>query len=365
MTIWLALNMKTLTRILFLLVLSPHLASADDGELDFLVFVGADYLSRNTAKSQPIEDSDFTPNIDLLLSYNNGPWRLLAEYFATDDENELERLQLGYEFSENTTLWVGRIHQPLSVWNYRYHHGGYLQPSIARPSIENWEDENGVLPSHITGAMLNATQTLDGAKALVYATAIGVAPVFTGDELLPFDILDPDDSRSGNLAGSMSVSFYPDIVGENNIGIIAGYAEIEALPSIELGNTASFNIRQGLLGLQGNWSNDFWRVIAAAYYVDNDSNDPSLQLDGAFTSAYMQAVYSIGETTDVYGRLERTTNEDAPYLQLFPLYIYQRELLGLRWDFAKQQALHLEVSSNRTVDLKFSEYRIQWSAVFP
>jgi hypothetical protein len=360
------MNMKKLKKILLLLfVLSPQIASAENGELDFLIFVGADYLERNADDGQLEEDSDFTPSIDLLLSYNNGRWRILAEYFATDDENELERLQVGYEFSENTTLWAGRIHQPISAWNYRYHHGGYLQPSISRPSIENWEDENGVLPSHITGAMLNASQPLNGDSALVYAAAIGIAPVFTGDELLPFDILDPDDSSSGNLVGSISISFYPDVVGENNIGMIAGYAEFEAIPSIELGNATSFNIRQGLLGLQGNWSNDIWHVIAAAYYVDNDSDDPGIPLDGAFTSAYLQAMYNIGESANVYGRLERTDNEDAPYLQLFPLYIHQRELLGIRWDFARQQALHVEVSSNRTASTKFSEYRIQWSAVFP
>jgi hypothetical protein len=360
------MNMKILRKILLLLlVLSPHIASAEDGELDFLVFVGADYLERNADVGQLEEDSDFTPSIDLLLSYNNGPWRLLAEYFATDDENELERLQVGYEFSENTILWAGRMHQPISAWNHRYHHGGYLQPSIARPSIENWEDDNGVLPSHITGAMLNVSQALDGASALVYTTAIGIAPVFTGDELLPFDILDPDDSNSGNLAGSINISFYPDVVGENNIGMIAGYAEIEALPSIELGNVASFNIRQSLLGLQGNWSNDLWHVIAAAYYVDTDSDDPGAQLDGAFTSAYLQAMYNMSESVNAYARLERTDNEDAPYLQLFPLYVHQRELLGLRWDFAKQHALHVEVSNNRTADTKYSEYRIQWSAVFP
>lgn len=360
------MNMKIPRKILLLLfVLSPQFASAENGELDFLVFVGADYLERNANEGQLDEDSDFTPSIDLLLSYNNGPWRLLAEYFVTDDENEMERLQVGYEFSENTILWAGRMHQPISAWNHRYHHGGYLQPSISRPSIENWEDDNGVLPSHITGAMLNASQPLDGASALVYTAAIGLAPVFTGEELLPFDILDPDDSRSGNLAGSINISFYPDIVGENNIGMIVGYAEIEALPSIELGNEDSFNILQGLLGLQANWSNDFWHVIAAAYYVDTDSDDPSVQLDGAFTSAYLQAIYNISESTNAYGRLEQTYNEDAAYLQLFPLYVHQRELLGLRWDFARQQALHAEVSSNRTANTKYSEIRIQWSAVFP
>jgi len=366
MTVWLALNMKTLTRILLLLlVLSPLLGNAEDGDLEFLVFGGADYLSRDIADGQPIEDSDFTPSIDLLLSYSKGPWRFLAEYFATDDENELERLQLGYDFSENTTLWAGRVHQPVSAWNYRYHHGGYLQPSISRPSIENWEDENGVLPSHITGAMLNTTQSLAGSKALVYATAIGLAPVFTGDELFPFDIIDPDDSRSGNLAGSINISFYPDVVAENNIGMIAGYAEIEAPPSVELGNTSSFDIRQGLLGLQSSWGSDVWQFIAAIYYVDSDSSDPSLELDGAFTSAYLQAIYNFSETTNAYARLERTGNEDAPYLQLFPLYIHHRDLLGLRWDFARQQAFHLEVSSNRVADQKYAEYRIQWSAVFP
>jgi hypothetical protein len=28
----------------------------------------------------------------------------------------------------------------------------YLQTAISRPAIENWEDEEGLIPQHITGA---------------------------------------------------------------------------------------------------------------------------------------------------------------------------------------------------------------------
>ena len=68
------MNMKILRKtLLLLLLLSPHIAGAEDGKLDFLVFVGADYLERNADRGQLMEDSDFTPSIDLLLTYNNGP----------------------------------------------------------------------------------------------------------------------------------------------------------------------------------------------------------------------------------------------------------------------------------------------------
>ncbi len=45
-----------------------------------------------------------TVTADVLYSYENGPWRVLGEYFLTNEENELERLQFGYDYSADSTI---------------------------------------------------------------------------------------------------------------------------------------------------------------------------------------------------------------------------------------------------------------------
>ena len=336
-----------------------------DGESEFLVFVSADDLERRSVSQTGIPTSDFTPAVDFLFSYMNGPWRFLGEYFLTDDEHELERLQIGYDHTANSSIWLGRFHQPSSAWNNLYHHGAYLQPSISRPAIENWEDDGGVIASHITGLMLDAWQARDGSSGIRYLVAAGIAPRLTDSELIPFDLLDPDDS-SGNLAANLNVAYYPDIVGESNFGAIVSYSEILADPIAAFGIENPFVIRQLLLGGQVNWEWDDWQIISAAYYVDNTVERSVVAIDDAFFSAYLQLARTLGASTNGYLRLEKTSDTSSDsYLQLFPNFVAQRELLGFRYDFAERQAIALEFSRNEISMDDFSELRLQWSATFP
>ena len=77
---------------------------------------------------------------DALLSLQKGPFKLFGEYLLSDHEGDLERFQLGWQLSGDTVIWIGRFHQPTSVWNHDHHHGQYLQTSITRPAIDEWED---------------------------------------------------------------------------------------------------------------------------------------------------------------------------------------------------------------------------------
>ncbi len=359
--------MKTTTSALTLatlLLITCTTPANADGEAEFLLFLSADDLERRSVMAPEIQTSDFTPTIDFLFTYNNGPWRILGEYFATDDEAELERLQLGYEFSSESTLWFGRFHQPVSAWNHQYHHGAYLQPSISRPSVENWEDDGGVIPAHITGFMLDSTQSFRKNESLRYVASFGFAPLLVEGELQPFDVLDPDEGAS-RPAASLNVSYYPDIVGETNVGLIAGYAEIEAPPDAVLGNTSTLEIRQKLLGAQANLEGEKWGLVAAAYYVDNKSHGSIIVVDDWFSSGYVQLLGALSENTTLYARVERTRNEGSDYLRLFSDYLDQRDLIGFRWDFAKRQALAIEISENSLRSDDFSEVLVQWSAVLP
>ena len=42
----------------------------------------------------------------------------------------------------------------------------------------------------------------------------------------------------------------------------------------------------------------------------------------------------------------------------------QIDVIGLRWDFVRRQALTLQLSDTNTLDGHFSDIRLQWSAAF-
>ena len=65
---------------------------------------------------------------------------------------DIERLQIGYVFSDQVTGWAGRFHTPLGYWNTAFHHGAQIQTSVLRPRFLEFEDKGGILPAHTTGA---------------------------------------------------------------------------------------------------------------------------------------------------------------------------------------------------------------------
>ena len=340
-------------------------ALPDDAESAFLFFASLDDLERSSVDEPTIQTSDFTPTIDLLWTARRGDWRFLGEYYLTDDEAELERLQVGYDYRPDSTFWFGRFHQPVSVWNFRYHHGAYLQPSISKPAIENWEDEGGVIPAHVTGFMLSSSRSMKGNSRLDYVVSLGVAPVVDDDELLPFDILSPDDS-AGKIALGFSINYSPDLVSETGIGIVGGYSEIESTMSPAAGTVAPFLVKQSLIGAQFNWENHDWEFLSAAYYVDHDVPENRRDAGGWLFSAYAQLIRQTSKNTNAYVRLEHTENaRTAGYLRLFPHFLVNRTLAGFRFDFARRQAVAIELSRNEVILDDYSEIRVQWSAAFP
>jgi hypothetical protein len=77
---------------------------------------------------------------------------------------EVERAILRYDFIDEFKLSVGRYHTPVSYWNTAYHHGLWLQTSIARPEIIKVGSR--FLPVHFVGVM---------AEGMLSATAVSLS----------------------------------------------------------------------------------------------------------------------------------------------------------------------------------------------
>ncbi|HEX6559345.1 MAG TPA: hypothetical protein VF021_07775 [Longimicrobiales bacterium] len=83
---------------------------------------------------------------------------------------EVERAILRYDFADQLKISVGRYHTPISYWNTAYHHGLWLQTSVARPEIIKVGGR--FMPVHFVGAM--AEGTLSGhALSFSYEAGIG------------------------------------------------------------------------------------------------------------------------------------------------------------------------------------------------
>jgi hypothetical protein len=83
---------------------------------------------------------------------------------------ELERAIVRYDFIDEFKLSVGRYHTPASYWNTAFHHGLWLQTSVARPEIIKIGGR--FIPVHFVGAMAEGTLNA-GKTSLSYEAGVG------------------------------------------------------------------------------------------------------------------------------------------------------------------------------------------------
>ena len=340
-----------------------------DSQNDMLVFLSLESFTRFSSVDPELDGSHKHATADFLFTHSSDRFRFLAEYIWSNKESELERLQAAWEVDSRTMLWFGRFHSISNFWTTEYHHGQFMQTSISRPSLEEWEDESGPMPSHVTGIWLEREMAVRGQTALSLGIAAGFAPKFAGQELVPFDILDPDNGH--DLSASGRLVYRPDVLSMNQIGLALAYNDI-AVVSESSPNLADLNsIRQATFGLFADWHWKSWRLSTNWVYFDNEMFYRDGVVNDDFVLAYIQGEYQATEDWTIFGRTEFGLGEDeSPYLQLLTAFIAHRSMIGVRWDFADSQGLTLEVADtaaqgDSVEHDSFKEIRIQWSAVFP
>ena len=83
---------------------------------------------------------------------------------------EVERVILRYDFGDMLRLSVGRYHTPISYWNTAFHHGLWLQTSVARPQMIRFGSQ--FIPVHYVG-MLAEGALPTGSLGLGYTFGLG------------------------------------------------------------------------------------------------------------------------------------------------------------------------------------------------
>lgn len=358
-----------LVRLLLLsTVVSSQLVIADSQQ-DMLVFVSFEGFDKFSASDPELEVFDRRATADFLYNYKSDAFRFLAEYVWSDTESELERLQAGWQVDEGTMLWLGRFHAISNYWTTEYHHGQYVQTSISRPGLEEWEDESGPMPSHVAGLWLEREFSTNQQSAVNLGLAAGLAPKFEGRQLVAFDLLNPESGH--DLSLSARVAYQPDILSTNQVGLALAHHNIAVISESNPSLSELDSIRQTTLGVFSDWSWNAWRFLTSWVYFDIEMQYLDGDVPDDFVLGYVQGEYEARENWTIFGRSENGFGEDnSPYLQLLPAVIAHRNMLGVRWDFASSHSLTFEVADTSTQSDNpehdtFKEFRIQWSAVFP
>ncbi len=301
---------------------------------------------------------DINPGIDFFASARYQDVSIIAEYFLNKNEAELERLLIGWDASDNIRLWLGRHHSQVGYWNTEFHHGAFLETSVTRPAITEFEDDGGILASHVTGFSGELSHSMGEALFRINGM-LGLGPTYlSNQELAAFDILNPKpEDHSGSF--SLKLSYYPKSYAANQVGLSVGGSFI---PSIH----QSFDkIEQLVVGSFANWHIADIRLISELNYVFNTVYRPNGSYRADILAGYLQAEYTIDQNWTVYGRVEGSTGSKRALSSIFPDFITDRQVAGFRFDLGNKYAFKLEIGRKRNFEGATGVARAQWSAVFP
>ena len=328
---------------------------------DLLLFPSVT-TTHQSVRDPELPQQKFVPAIDIFYSTEFSQTFFLAEYLASGEETELERIRFGWHILPGKTLWVGRFHNPISFWNTQNHHGDFLQSSLTRPSIANYEDEYGPLPSHISGFMIESART-SGDAEINYTAGIGIGPSYNST-LHPLNLLNP--KQPGKLVASLRLGYHPEVGNPDQFGAAVGYARIPVIDVLEINE-----VRQSTLSTFLNIERNKFHLIGELFVFKNRVSGLGSTTSSTTFSAYLQPEYKLGESgrTTLFGRIEGTPNaEKDEYLSLFSEFSRSQILLGLRFDLTPSQALKIEAGKSHRLDPNESNINFisaQWSMILP
>jgi len=252
----------------------------------------------------------------------------------------VERLALRYDFSDALKLSAGRFHTPINWWNVAYHHGQWLQTSIARPEMTKFGGK--FIPVHFVGALAEGALAAGGLN-LNYRAGAG-----NGRGLDVHEAGDAGDSNT-RLASLASLFVRPDALYDLQIGV--AYYDDDVL--LRSGST----FREGIASGYVVWLRETPEIIAEYAHVRH--RDETSVAEFEHDAYYVQVGWRLpwsGERWKPYARYE---NLDAgPGDPVFAATVAPEPvtpavtdrvsaIYGLRFDFIDYAALKAEYRRER------------------
>lgn len=297
---------------------------------------------------------------------------------------DLERLQVGYTFSDAATGWLGRFHTPFGYWNTAFHHGMQIQTSTTRPRFLDFEDKGGILLAHSTGVWFTGAIGAGGGK-FGYDLYAANAPRIAGSTLgTALSTAHPGGFsaavNAGTYAGTGTLNmrqsgstssptsfgfntwFEPRAVSDLRVGLHGLRAEVRD----DLANMTQLRMFGGYFAYTG----DPWEVMGEYYRFRNNDLTGATGVHASW-AGFTQVGYTMGKWTP-FGRIERTKLDQTD--NYFGVQesgrSYRRTAAGVRFDVDPKAALKVEFMNTRKEDLgpgvsdRYNELRLQYSIRF-
>jgi hypothetical protein len=251
---------------------------------------------------------------------------------ATGYTLEAERLIIRYDFADAFKLSAGRYHTPISYWNVAFHHGAWLQTSVARPEVVRFGSL--MIPVHFVGILAEGNLPT-GPLGLGYAAGIGNGRA--GNIARAGDA----GNVNGHTAWTANLSLRPRTLFGFQVG--GGVYSDRATPD---GGVA---VDERILAAHVAWTRERPEVIAEFTRFQHERADgtaPRVDTD----AYYAQVAYRLPGAASAWKPYVRVERNDVPAQgPLFgPLNLdYEAAIAGLRFDFAPLAALKAEYRRER------------------
>jgi hypothetical protein len=320
-----------------------------------------------TRKASPGQRDGFAVgSLDLYLTPEfGGNVKTLVELnFSVKGDGEtaadVERVQIGYTFSDALTVWAGRFHTPFGYWNMAFHHGAQIQTSILRPRMLDFEDDSGILPVHTTGIWGTGSQRLGPGK-LVYDLYLGNGSRIANGRL--------DPNTAGDDNGNKEVGFGLNYrFGGGLDGLAFGVNGLrQTVAAYDTADALASRTRLAMFGGHVVYDNDGWELIGELERLRNTDLSGASGQHGSWTG-YVHLGHTFAERWAPYYRFEQASLDpgDNYFLALANGRSYTRHVLGVHYNAATRAAVKLEFSRthDQAVGRPVDALRLQYAVGF-
>lgn len=276
---------------------------------------------------------------------------------------DLERLQIGYTFSDTATVWAGRFHTPYGFWNTGFHHGAQMQTSVVRPRFLDFEDKGGILPAHMVG-LWSTGKTKAGKGKFTYDIFAGNGPkIVMGQN--PVDPATPLLTPVSQSGGTLDINLAGDDNHRAMVGLNLGYefsGDLDGLrvaihsmrgdiydnsngtlqPATVPARTSSNKTDMNMFGGSFVYLGNDWELMTELYkFRDNDkSGNTGIHRSSA---SYMQIGKTFGSLTPFIRKEITVLNQLDNYFSMQASgQSYTREVIGFKYDLDPKASIKLE-----------------------
>jgi len=244
-----------------------------------------------------------------------------------------ERLWGAWAFNDAVQIKFGLEHSPISLWNRLYHHGRWLELTIARPLLTNFESANGILPMHEAGIELLGDVPLAGGS-LQYTIFVS-----NGRGAKPTQVQEFSD-QNNDKAVTFGAGYNFD---SPNTIFIALFARTDEIAPDSGDPARTSPIREWIGSFQFLFQNDSFSIISEFAYIYQDDKTSGTSFENY--TAYFQVGYHISDEWTPYLRIDfRDMDRGDPYFAPTGRDLDWYEIvIGTRFDFLNNAALKFEI----------------------